>query len=107
MNELIERLEKATGPDRALDLAIGEAVGAANHSGPASHRPFRDWAKHYTASIDAAMTLVPEACAWQCGCEIDFTPTARVWGHDTHVDEFGATPVLALCIAALKARSRT
>ena len=58
----------------------------------------------FSSSLDAALTLVPEGCAFQVGCEIDFTPVARVWGHDIHTDEFAATPALALCIAALKSR---
>ena len=91
--KLAAKCEAATGPDTGLNFEIWEAVGGT---------PFH---LDYTESIDAALTLVPEGCAWHVGCEIDFTPTARVWGHDVHADEFGATPVIALCIAALRARS--
>lgn len=123
MNDLIERLEKATGPDRELDLAIGEAVGEANHSGPAHHRPFREWAKHYTASIDAALTLVPEGWwmtldryvisdepepspmawrAWLRKIEGDLDGDGPVY-HRKHFSP-APTPAIALCIAAMKAR---
>jgi hypothetical protein len=55
--ELASRCEKATGPDRELDLAIALAVGDETWAEP-------DRAKlYYTASLDAAMSLylrVPE-----------------------------------------------
>lgn len=66
---LIERLERATEGSRELDLEIGELVGQADHSGPAWHRPFKDWAKPYTTSLDAALTLVPEDCALDHLCD--------------------------------------
>jgi hypothetical protein len=114
MQDLIERLEKATGPDRELDLAIGEAVGEANHSGPAFHRPFREWARHYTASIDAALTLV-EHLHWQVE-DFNLDRTFRAQIAEQTMTKFGpavgirarakgATPAIALCIAALKART--
>lgn len=104
-SEIIERLEKATGPDRNLDAMIhwlmkdGVGVGATQDA-PA-----------YTGSLDAAMTLVPE------GCEVDLQTRRRYaaiadWrGRDyglplgTSID--AATPILALCIAALKAGETT
>lgn len=113
MSDLIERLKKATGPDRDLDLAIGEAVGAADHSGPAYHRPFREWAKHYTTSIDAALTLVPP----QCWGEISWAgvlglkenprsyPIVTLGPGEDGQETQSATIPIALCIAALKARA--
>lgn len=99
MKELIERLEKAEGPDRNLDAMIhwqiknGVGVGAAQD------------APHYTASLDAAMTLVPSGYQW------DMT----AYGSGAHASvggtkKFGTahdakTPALALCIAALHSRS--
>lgn len=92
---LIERLTNATGPDHAIDCSIRAALGYRDtHIGLA-----------YTRSVDAALTLLPEGLAWQCGCEIDFTPVSRVWGHDIHFDEFAATPTIALLIAIMKARA--
>lgn len=103
---LIERLERATGPDRNLDAMIfhfimkGEGVGARG-SGPP-----------YTSSIDAAMTLVPDGDPWTLGQSIHF----RYW--HALVSEFGADqqihsrgygtsdyPAIALSIAALKSRA--
>jgi len=104
IDEIIARLEEATELQQALVLE--EAVKYAHE---------RRWIDKETAQQalawvecgafeSAALSLVPEGCAWQVGCEIDFTPTARVWGHDIHADEFAATPALALCIASFRAR---
>lgn len=57
LRSLKERLEKAEGPDRALDLAVCEAVGAEmNYSGDlvGLGSPF------YTFSLDASLSLVRE-----------------------------------------------
>lgn len=91
MRDLIARLEAATGPDRELDAEIADAV---EFDPTCLHSPA------YTASIDAAMTLVP--------------PDTGIWGvaklgdqytaHAGNPDHEGATPALALCIAALRAR---
>jgi hypothetical protein len=70
----------------------------------------------YTASIDAAMTLVPEGYpARQVGSTDDGRGYAAVAGNDMHMmaedpEEFfaegnSATPALALCAAALRARA--
>jgi hypothetical protein len=119
---LIERLEKATGPDRELDAEIfievtpgvkdagridrdGGVVGWWPKDGPyESARITPD----YTSSIDAALTLVPEGAVWTL-------EASRAWvrildGDD--VSEFQAgfngreaeATALALCIASLRAR---
>ncbi len=120
LRELIARLEKATGPDRELDRLIQEARGIC------THRKFtryvyqddsgftcndcgedlygnRGWPA-FTSSIDAAVSLVPEGRDWLVGTH-QGAATAVV----TRADDEGnwvvaATPVLALCIAALHAR---
>lgn len=58
---------------------------------------------HFTGSLDAAMTLVPEEHRqnWLAGWALDGSGTATV-GQDRPV--YAATPALALCAAALKAR---
>lgn len=101
--ELIERLEKATGPNRNIDAAIAiwalETGMGINH---ANGHP-----KPYTASIDAALTLVPE------GAEIELTNLHAIAraavGLNCDMPEFGehagGSLALALCIAALKARA--
>ena len=57
-NDLIARLEAATGPDRELDAAIALTVGLDIGRGRAHSQDSRVSA--YTASIDAALTLVPK-----------------------------------------------
>ena len=77
MVELAERCEKAARPDRELDAAIAAAVHLKQltYSSP-------EWIKdpEFTASLDAAMSLVLR-------------------------DGQAATPALALCAAALRARA--
>lgn len=109
---LVERIEAATGPDRELDIAIARLV----FNVAADMRPLRDWVKAFTESIDAAITLVPE------GMSFDLSgPTRRdVYGDDAGkfvascgsvprdgfiVLKMAATPALALCAAALRARA--
>lgn len=85
MNDLIERLEKASGPDRELDVAIGFAVGrirerdgnylyATGNDSDMVVEP-NEYDDHivaqplpyYTQSIDAALTLVPRGWGWNVG----------------------------------------
>jgi hypothetical protein len=125
--ELAERCEQATGPDRELDAEIAEASGnvpedyqRATHYG--EPRPYF-WHKferegeiiplRYTASLDAAMTLVPEGLEgrveWRTGKGMH-PAYASMWGCgardiDRHDNGHGKTPALALCAAALRARA--
>jgi hypothetical protein len=113
---LAERCEAATGPDRELDGDIFCALG---------HAPFIEGAycayrsPAYTASLDAAMTLVPEGWRWMAGHR-EFSHARgyvenggpafvgvgtrrnpnRLWFETT-----AATPALALTAAALRARA--
>jgi hypothetical protein len=121
--DLIARLEAATGPDRELDAAIAEYAGvipegyeiAVEHG-----KPQRYWWHHederqpywvpsaYTASIDAALTLVPEGWAISLtvgdqGAFAELHP--RVWSGLRDILAGAPTPALAICLAALKARS--
>jgi hypothetical protein len=68
----------------------------------------------FTSSIDAALTLIPSeprnepsgTYDWQLeSTNGGLTISARVGPEDTR--SFAETPTLALCIAALKARSAT
>lgn len=93
--ELAERCEKAEGPDRELDLCImryAENIGGAAEN-----------AKHYTASIDAALTLVPEGLQFYLS-RGDYATAATV-GREQEWHATAATPALALCAAALRARA--
>lgn len=126
LSDLIARLEKATGADRELDFSIAFqiqwrpqtdasresfALHEAKHDYATAwiaHAPWRhEWpVPHFTASIDAALTLVPESFYWevhQDGCAF-----VRIPNTDEDVDAWrAATPAIALCIAALKARLAT
>lgn len=100
--DLIEKLEKATGPDRKLDSAIVDfLVGMPRTAIGGDAR--------YTSSIDAALTLVPEgARVWLELNTADFKPHgAWVGGDYSHRKNYSrtATPAIALCIAALRARA--
>lgn len=57
MTDLINRLERADGPDRELDWAIHIRNGLLGVGMYGDH-------PHYTASIDAALMLVPEGWKW-------------------------------------------
>jgi len=104
---LIERLEKATGPDARLDTDIMIALGQWTE---------RDWwsfdyQKHtpsnLTSSLDAAIDLMekvlPDAQVLIGFKQTEETlPWARV-GKWNAPDATGRTPAIALCIAILKA----
>lgn len=125
MNDLIERIEAASGPDRDLDEKIGMAVGLKNtirvgHECLGTDRIVPVRCPYYTESIDAALTLVPEGA--HCGMGYDrpcFGETVgRAWAwvrcrvngvwEETPIDRQGHRPptiALALCAAALKSRA--
>ena len=146
LNDLAERCEEAMGPDRELDCAILVAIDWRYDDWEEGERTAREMAERHglswlvsrsvegynstwrhlprlTASLDAAMTLVPEGwrmaalCErepWFCRLEtVDFDSvtwgkgsdwiTNIVAGQDTTAK--AATPALALCAAALRARA--
>lgn len=131
MNDLIERIEAASGPDRGLDEKIGMAVGLKNtirvgHECLGTDRIVPVRCPYYTESIDAALTLVPEGW-WLAGlhfCHPDFRSEqdkewcAELAGPVTwsvidrevgeepifeNVSASAATPALALSASAMKA----
>ena len=127
---LIRRCERASGADQTLDRDIWLAVVATAHERAlvmagrelhgAKEASFRiDWmadGARYTGSLDAAMSLVPEGWSVQFGrgwrCDIE---RGKSWASVMDVQygpptvsgecENVATPALALCVAALRARS--
>lgn len=150
---LIERLERATGPDRELDLTIQVAIypdgdiaklmqfrrgldgkiGMAwDIWGNSGSVVFEKRDAHgncyfnggyplpnYTSSIDAAMTLVPDGCSIVLNIFDVATKPERIHTARVHISSFrvrgewspgvladSATPAIALCIAALRARPR-
>jgi hypothetical protein len=131
MEALIKMLEKATAPSRELDAlievehrrleayAVGlndkqrahwkpvGAKGEVEEGGTRYHSPT------YTASIDAALTLKPKDSAATITdglfgmARISLKPKKKeCWGTSPlFVCERASTPAIALCIAALNARS--
>jgi hypothetical protein len=130
--ELADRCEKATGPDRELDCEIVVAVGggeivwkqanytmeaypahrvpSANHLGGFANEPV----PAFSASLDAAMQLVPEGYVWGAGSWGN-PDTEGPWAwcatkqdsKDNDLDYGKATtPALALCAAALRAQAQ-
>jgi hypothetical protein len=103
MNELLaERVEQATGPDRDLDRDIAAVI--------LSYDRADTLLPLYTASLDAAMTLVPEGWEEIRQEQVRMTDgTVRCWASVGSVDaamtKRCATPALALCAAALRART--
>lgn len=94
LRALADRVEKATGPDRGLDVDIEHARGW----------PDAQWtsdARRYTASLDAAVTLVPRGWTWRVGNLVSGGGFAFL---GTSLKEHvAATPALALTAAALRA----
>ena len=117
MIELIERIEALEGPDREVDRLVGRAAGW-RHVPSGKY----DWMKPsgmyctiglppFTASLDAAMTLVPEGWSGLLGFRgtHDYIEERGHAHIQTIVGEKEAyaeasTPALALCAAALRAR---
>lgn len=124
MNDLIERIEAASGPDRELDAQICIAIGLSQDNSIACQdgwcvgsatNPNPHLSPAFSASIDAAMSLIPrptddgnytfavgdchenEYDSWACVTE----PPPSSVDHRAHA----ATPALALSAAALKARA--
>lgn len=105
IEQLIAALEKATGPSRELDLAIWNKLypDAVVAELPKSH--FR-----VTASLDAALTLLLPGWAWCVQASEEFPGQAWLYPpnnvNDEQVYAKAATPAIAICIAALKARKK-
>jgi hypothetical protein len=96
--ELALRCEQATGDSFDLNHAIAAALGIASE-------PF-------TASLDAAMQLVPEGFRFSVGDQYEGTAWASVCPLDgtkylpATANTDAANPALALCAASLRARAK-
>lgn len=115
--ELAAKIEAAAGPDRELDKAIALAlfdreeadVPGFIHAG--AREAYVDLLERtvtgarFTASLDAAMTLVPEAAGFSVQhMGHPCLAFVQMPGH-AEVSSDAATPALALCAAALRARA--
>lgn len=102
MEQLIQKLEAATEGSKRLDYEIWRNTGGAELS---------DWEDRiwpaYTTSLDAALSLVPEGLSWFAEMNNGNAHAGAHWPKCDPASQFGhaATAPLALCIAALKARS--
>jgi hypothetical protein len=124
MLELAERCEAATVPDRELGFKILLACGWRRTNVGHFHGPLYYWSdgggkRSYsedrlpcpTALLDAAMTLVPEGMDWRVDTmtglpgAIVCAPNAWLSTKTAPMLQHGATPALALCAAALRARA--
>lgn len=120
--DLARRCEQAGEPSRELDAAIDVAVFP-DHRVDGDHvidrMGFGKPVPHYTASLDAALSLVPEGCGWISGWGqtrpdepmggAQITPSARYNGSfvsgEVIAEAEAKTPAIALCAAALYARA--
>ena len=115
MEDLIRRIEKAAGPDRELDVEIALAIGWRLDQSEPRDRWWEPDRSHYldeppefTASMDAAMTLLKDewirlAFGAANGCVVAHLD----YPNGPMVDLYsgvGSSAALALCAAALKAR---
>jgi len=119
MISLAERCEAAAGPCEELDADIALAAGWKHRSGKDWHLVLPWERPCYTASIDAAMTLVPEEWTawgvWSRRRKTKFYAVLSRLRDNFEGNELGeeedaeskrcATPALALCAASLRARA--
>lgn len=123
MDALAERVEKLTGPDREIDALIYESVVGLRQyesidrdSGnlrlryyPGSPGPEYGRLPRYTASLDAAMALVPEGHLWRCGYSRHVPHSAEVVDYASHkgtfIGESDFNRALALTAACLRAQA--
>jgi hypothetical protein len=129
---LADRVEKLTGPDRLVDAEIFKALGMPLPTEffdrgisliwddtqqafimPVGEMQMRYEHPHFTASLDAAMTLIPSKSLWSV-CDMEEGPFAQVirpmpcGGYVNGLTTAkGATPALALTAACLRARAST
>ena len=107
MDELIRKLEVATEADQPHLLR--KALDYARDQGWISKEKFYQAQRFIDvgASIDAALTLVPVGASVILGFKqtAQTRPWARVGNSEHGADKTGATPAIALVIAALRARA--
>jgi hypothetical protein len=93
MDELIKRLGSATEGSLELDEQISVFVGTVETLFP-----------RYTTSIGSALTLAEPNCAFRLSRHAQTGRCRALIGGSVR-SGMGPTPALALCIAALRARS--
>ena len=103
LEALLARVLEGSGPDRELDRAIAMAL-------PPKARRGMFVRRHYTGSLDAALTLVPEGWAWSVSGTVNRVYHARIAPHAGSLKTFlgywfeAKSAPRALVAACLKAR---
>lgn len=117
---LAERVERLQGPCRETDAKIAEAIGLC--IGRCGGHPQDGRLPHFTSSLDAAMSLVPERWRnWSSDSSVKgwtrwmLAGPRNRWivsetgereaGNDWYQQGIARTPALALTAAALRARA--
>ena len=123
LDELIRRLESATGPSRELDAEIwmtlypnwrsytrDEQHGADDVAWITPHDGRSYLASHYTEAIDDAITLIPDGLMMSMtighGKAAVNIKTGSILDPKTKEWPGYGLPAIAICIAALKARQQ-
>lgn len=113
LEALAARCEAAEGADRDLDERIGMAIGLKRtirigHECLGNDREVPVNCPLYTASIDAALTLVPDGARLSVSSIASPGFHAAVMGYGHRAEGFAraTTPALALAAAALRARTQ-
>ena len=119
---LAERVEAATAGDRELDAEIAVAAGGFRRTSKSvlskgqwdyaceGDSYFIAWPA-YTASLDAAMSLVPSGCAWSVEAILSLPEPFHavvsdgLWLSRSTTPSIAATPALALTAACLRSRA--
>lgn len=110
LEQIAEKVEALDAPNYAIEAEISEAIWLVKWG---KRKPKDIRVPNYTASLDAAMSLVPEGALWavaNCGIECkepEFSKASAACGHPDQPTEpvEASTPALALCAAALRARA--
>lgn len=102
---LADACEKAGGPNYALECEIAQAIWRGHfRDGRQKPRPKDLSVPNYTASMDAAMTLIPDNWKWAIMRKYPgrYHAGCGDWAAKP-VAVSAKTPALALCAAALRA----
>ena len=113
---LAERVEQATGPDRELDVRISLALSGVSYSdtdvadlltvrdeptGYGRYRPADEYIPAHTASLDAAMTLVPSGHTFTLLPGGEDVRLAQVWRVSRAYCGFGVDIPESRCLTCL------
>ena len=110
---LIDALDEATEPSRLLDSRIARMLGLRvdMHDGESTvfvPNGGRVATPAYTSSLDAAVTAVPNGWSWSYNSSDGEAIVSRVLpgGITEAFNGFSTVAAIALCVAALEARTR-